>query len=357
MKIIWYIPRLNIGGAESLTISILNSLSNLNSIILITDKNKSSQINQLSKKIKVINLKDSTGFLYLSKLYGLRKILKKHATYIFVSNLTHANLNSYISLLFTKIKIIAIEHNTLSKYLFHKKNLKNYIINFLCKLIYKKFHKVITVSNYVKKDLVKKYRCNNCCTIHNAINKREIIKKSNKFKYKHNVPYIIFVGRLEKQKNLPRLLEIFHRLVINGIDHNLIIVGNGSQLPMLKEQVNKLRLSKRVVFLGERQNPFPYIKNADLSIMTSNFEGFGIFLIESLILGVKIFTYDKKIISEITNNSIFKNLFTAKNSQKANIRQIKLLLKTKIKKSKLINVGKQFDVKVVCKKYLRVIFS
>jgi len=357
MKITWYIPPLNIGGAESLTISILNHLSNKNPIILITDKNKSSQINQLSKKIKVIDLKDSSGFFYLLKLYRLRKIIKKHVTCNLVSNLTHANLNTYISLLFTKIKIIAIEHNTLSEYLFHKKNLKNYIINILCKLIYKKFHKIITVSNYVKENLVQKYQCNNCYTIHNAIDKKKIKKKSNIFKYKYDKPYIIFVGRLEKQKNITRLLKIFHLLVIEGIDHNLIIVGNGSELPILKEQVNKLRLSKRVFFLGERQNPFPYIKNADLSIMTSNFEGFGIFLIESLILGVKIFTYDKKIIPEISNNLIFRDLFTAKNSQKANIGQIKLLLKTKIRKSKLIEVGKQFDVKVVCKKYLRVIFS
>ena len=59
--------------------------------------------------------------------------------------------------------------------------------------------------------------------------------------------------------------------------HNLIIIGDGSELENLKKEVQKFKLIKNVFFLGKQTNPYPYIRNADLSIMTSHFEGFGIY--------------------------------------------------------------------------------
>mgnify|MGYP001395505343 CR=1 FL=1 len=353
MKLLWYIPRLNLGGAESLTITVLNFLSKFHSVILVTDIKKSSEINQIKKNIKIINLDDASGLLYFLKLYKLRKIVKKFKKFKFVSNLTHANLNSYISLLFLNIKIIGIEHNTLSEYLSHKKNFKNLVISVLCKFIYKRIDKIICVSNYVSKNLEKNYGCKNCITIHNAVDRKKIILKSKSFNYKSNEPYIIFVGRLEKQKNLFRLLKIYKKLVQSGIMHNLIIIGDGSELENLKKEVQKIKLIKKVFFLGKQKNPYPYIRNADLSIMTSHFEGFGIFLIESLVLGVKIFTYDNKIINEISNNKEFAHKFTANKSDIINIKKIKLLLNSKTKKNKLQNLAIPYDIKNVSKKYIK----
>lgn len=357
MKLLWYIPRLNVGGAESLSISILNQLSKSNSIILVTDTKNSSLIKHINSSIKIINLSDRSNFFYIFKLIKLRMIVLKNNDYSFVSNLTHANLNFYISLLFTKIRFVAIEHNTLSKYLSHKKNIKNIIINALCKFFYKKIHKIITVSNYVKKDLINNYGCKNCTTIHNAIDIKNIKLKSDLFKFKKTKPYIIFVGRIEKQKNLIKLLNIYHKLLANGVCHNLMIVGSGSDFTNLKIKIKKLDLDKKVILLGEKKNPFPYIKNADLSIMTSKFEGFGIFLIESLSLGVKIFTFDKKIVPEITNNKKFIKIFTASDIDSANVNKIKFLLKTHINKKNLKKLIIPYDTKIVSKKYIELICS
>ncbi len=353
MKLLWYIPRLNLGGAESLTITVLNYLSKFHSVILVTDIKKSSEINQIKKNIKIINLDDTTGLFYFFKIYRLRNIVKKFKKFKFVSNLTHANLNSYLSLLFLNIKIITIEHNTLSEYLSHKKNFKNFVISLLCKFIYKRIDKIICVSNYVRKNLEKNYGCKNCVTIHNAIDKKNILLKSRSFNYRSNKPYIIFVGRLEKQKNLFRLLKIYKKLVLCGIKHKLLIIGDGSELENLKKEVQKFKLIKNVFFLGKQTNPYPYIRNADLSIMTSHFEGFGIFLIESLILGVKIFTYDNKIMNEINNNKEFTKKFTANKSEKINLQKIKLLLNSKIRKNKLQNLAIPYDIKNISKKYIK----
>lgn len=357
MKLLWYIPRLRIGGAELLSISIINQLSKSHLIKLITDKKNSPLINQINRAVKIVNLNDESGFFYFKKIIKLRKIINDNNNFFFISNLTHANLNSYISLLNTKKKMIAVEHNTLSKYISHKKNIKILFINILCKLIYKKIYKIICVSNYVKKDLILNYKCKNCVTIHNGIDQKKILIKSNLFKVKYINPYIIFVGRLEKQKNLHKLIDIYHKLIIQGIRHDLIIVGNGSELNELKAKVNKLKLIKKVKFLGEKDNPYPYIKKADLSIMTSSFEGFGIFLIESLCLGTKIFTYDKKILSEIISDKKFIEIFTASKSDYANIKKIKYLLKNSINKKKITKLITPYEIKIVAKKYIEIFNS
>lgn len=355
MKILWYIPRLNIGGAESLTVSILNYMSQSMDMILVTDKINSSQINQINHRIKVIDLKDSSGIFYFFKIINLRKIIFSNMDYFFISNLTHANLNSYIALLFSKKKTICIEHNTLSKYLSHNFNFKKLLMKVLCKFIYKRIHRIITVSNYVKEDLEKSFKCKNCWTIHNGIDITSIKKKANLFKPRIMKPYIIFVGRLEKQKNLIKLIEIYKQLVSAGLKQNLMIIGDGSEILRIKSKVEKFKLKSKVKFLGYQENPYPYIKNADLSIMTSNFEGFGIFLIESLALGVKIFTYDKKIISEIIDDDYYINLFTANDSESSNIEKIEFLLKSNLKKNNLKKLAMPYDTTIVSKKYVRAI--
>lgn len=355
MKLLWYIPRLNIGGAESLTISILNYISKSIDVTLITDKSNSSLINQINNKVRVINLKDRSGFFYFFKIISLRRLVCNKMDHFYISNLTHANINSYISLLFSKKKIIFIEHNTLSKYLSHHFSIKRFFMKILCKIIYKRVHKIITVSNYVKKDLVNQFNCENCSTIHNAIDISSIEKKANMFKPKKTKPYIIFVGRIEKQKNLIKLIEIYNQLVNEGLKQDLMIIGSGSEIFNVKKKVESFNLQSKVIFLGVQDNPYPYIKNADLSIMTSEFEGFGIFLIESLSLGVKIFTYDEKILTEIIDNNYLRNLFTATSSELLNIEKIKLLLNSNLKKNNLKKLVMKYDTSIVSKKYIQTI--
>ena len=91
MKLLWYITRLNLGGAESLTITVLNFLSKFHSVILVTDIKKSSEINQIKKKIKIINLDDASGLLYFLKFflcdkYSLRVLCSIPIIFIFKNN-------------------------------------------------------------------------------------------------------------------------------------------------------------------------------------------------------------------------------------------------------------------------------
>ena len=98
-------------------------------------------------------------------------------------------------------------------------------------------------------------------------------------------PYLVHVARLVPVKNQQRLLKAYHLAVNQGLDHDLVIIGDGSERRQLEEMALELGLAARVHFLGQRDNPYPWMKDATALVLSSNFEGLGIVLVEALALG------------------------------------------------------------------------
>jgi len=96
--------------------------------------------------------------------------------------------------------------------------------------------------------------------------------------------YLLFVGRLEKQKRVDRLLNAFSLIQNKSI--KLLILGEGSLENELKRQAELLGISERVIFRKFETNPYPIIKAAKGLILTSDHEGLPTVIIEALILGV-----------------------------------------------------------------------
>jgi glycosyltransferase involved in cell wall biosynthesis len=100
-------------------------------------------------------------------------------------------------------------------------------------------------------------------------------------------PFIVNVGRQEHSKNQKLLLEAF-AAVAERIPHALVFVGKGSLQKALMERTAALGLHERVVFAGEQQNPYPWMKRADLFVLTSLHEGSPNVVIESLVCGTPV---------------------------------------------------------------------
>ncbi|MCK0714453.1 glycosyltransferase [Chromohalobacter sarecensis] len=101
--------------------------------------------------------------------------------------------------------------------------------------------------------------------------------------------YIVFVGRLGlRQKRYDRLLRAYKE---SGITQKLVFVGDG-ELEHAQALVRELGLESRVVFLGQKANPYPYIRHADLLVLASDYEGFGRVIAESLICGTPVVSTD-----------------------------------------------------------------
>lgn len=105
-------------------------------------------------------------------------------------------------------------------------------------------------------------------------------------------PYLVHVGRLVPVKNQARLLRAFYLAIQQGLDHDLVIIGDGSQRSALEALAGELSLDDRVHFLGHQANPYPWVKNADALVLSSDFEGLGVVLIEALALNTPCIACD-----------------------------------------------------------------
>lgn len=104
-------------------------------------------------------------------------------------------------------------------------------------------------------------------------------------------PYILNVARLVPQKGHELLLEAYRE---SGISHKLVIVGEGPLRSKLEEKAKALGIAERVLFAGKRKNPYPWMKQADLFVLASEYEGLGIVLTEALACDTPILAVESR---------------------------------------------------------------
>ena len=102
---------------------------------------------------------------------------------------------------------------------------------------------------------------------------------------------ILSVGHLINVKGYDRLLSVAKRLNEEGFSFDLWIVGYGADEAVLKEYAKENGLDN-VKFLGFQKNPYKYMKNADLYVCSSRYEGFNLTVAEALILGTPVISTD-----------------------------------------------------------------
>jgi glycosyltransferase involved in cell wall biosynthesis len=103
---------------------------------------------------------------------------------------------------------------------------------------------------------------------------------------------ILMVGRLEKEKNFELAIEVFQKVLKNNSKAGLVIVGSGSLRASLELKVKKLGLKDNVIFEGVQLDVISYYKTADLFLHTSNYEGYGLVLVEATVSECPILTTD-----------------------------------------------------------------
>lgn len=161
---------------------------------------------------------------------------------------------------------------------------------------YTKFNQVISVSRSVQATTEKLFKnINNSITLYNPIDANNIIQLSSQF-----VPFneslqrirLVSVGRYVQQKAFHRLVSITAQLITEGYDIELWLVGEGEQRTVLEKQIESLNLKDKIFLTGFQNNPYPYIKNADVFICSSLTEGYSTVVTEALILECPVVTTD-----------------------------------------------------------------
>ena len=155
---------------------------------------------------------------------------------------------------------------------------------------YPRAKRVITVSRQMSDLLVERARLNNVTCIYNPVNTRLIAERS-KEPITVEGRFILAVGRLERQKRFDLLLEAFAHTKARH-ECKLVIVGRGTEQQALEKQIAAMGMQGRIILAGFEPNPYKYMAKAEFQVMSSDYEGYPLVLIEALSLGCPIVSTD-----------------------------------------------------------------
>ncbi len=173
--------------------------------------------------------------------------------------------------------------------------------------MYKRFDRIVCVSEDVLRSYTALFgQVPQACVLHNTVDDNDIIKRAklplpNDASKRRTT--VVTLGRLTRQKGYDRLLQVHKLLMTQGLEYDLWILGDGEDRLKLETFVKENRLQDSVRFFGYINNPYPFIKAADLLVCSSRFEGFSTFVTEGLILGKPIVTTDCTGMHELLGDS------------------------------------------------------
>ena len=241
----------------------------------------------------------------------------------------------------SKLNTYSIIHSTMSKEITSFARDKN-----LMNKIYSRI-RCICVSKGVLEDFKKIINTElDVCHIYNPVDINFIKQQSDQFMPTHT-NYLIHVGKFNTAKRHDILIRAYH---LSNVKKSLILLGQGPLQKKCKELVNKLGLNNKVIFVGFKPNPYPFIKNAKLMVFSSEFEGLGMVILESLALGTPVISTDcdsgpREILPQkslcLVNNVKALSDLIKKASENPNDYKVKL--------------NDKFSVDIIAQKYLDLI--
>lgn len=154
---------------------------------------------------------------------------------------------------------------------------------------YFKFDKIFLVSKYLYDEFTnwEPLLKNRCSVMYNVLEPNEIRRKSNmnfENPFDSKNVNIISIGRVTEEKNYKYAIKLALKLKQCNINFKWYVIGDGKDRAKLQKMIDKLSLNNIFFFLGEKENPYPYLKNADIYVQTSKYEGFSTTVTEAKLL-------------------------------------------------------------------------
>lgn len=306
-RLLIIIDSLKSGGAEKVLIEILNKLNYDKYLVDLLLINKVGEyIENIPDTVKVFSLIDTYNrkatigdrvrfrFYYNNSKF-INKLLKERYD-IGVAFLEGDSTRILNALDNIKYKIAWV-HTDVTK---HNNSINNNLYN--------NIDKIICVSENAKIKFMQKYKVKekNIEVIYNGIDFDELYKLSNEYSVNFNSTInIVSVGRLVRAKGFDILINACERIIKSGIDIKLYIIGEGIERENLESIIDKLNIRDNVELIGFKKNPYPYIREANLCVSSSRYEGFSLFIAESMILKKNIVSTKTQGAVELLQNGEF----------------------------------------------------
>lgn len=315
MKILIYIPQLIFGGAEKVLVSFANDLVSRGHQVEVlelyekgllkpqfdsrvtfdaicsnayTEKYYAS-LDQVRKNPLLV------GKLLFSKLVGYRRFAEKLAAKRYAGREFDAAIN-YLEI---ESPQFLLDHVKANRYIqwYHTDvaQTDNPGDSDAMAGIWSKMDAIVCVSRDGHRHFCERYPALSAKThlIYNFFDQNAIIEKGSvPFSFSGLPPWLLSVGRLTSPKQYPRFLDVLACLRDEGFSFSWHVLGTGAQLDEIEAKIRDLNLQDRVFLHGVTDNPYKYMKNCDLFVLPSGWEGFPTVTVEAKILGCPVLATD-----------------------------------------------------------------
>ena len=325
-----------------------------------------SKIAELSKKRKILNRVLLKGYRHKSKRVFKSIFLEKLSKLGKIDLIIDfdGGLKSVLDNLKAEKKIIWI-HSSIRK---HKQDNKSKISRYGEEL--KKYDKIIAICKEMKEEIKELYPSlsHKIEYIYNPLDCNNIIEQGNEniekmTSYEKELiesDYFLAISRLDVvQKDFETLIEGYSILKNSNVKERLYIIGEGNGRVKIEKMIEEKNLGEDVILLGEKKNPYVWMKHSKLFIHSSRYEGLPTVLLEALMM-------DKFIVSsncptgptEILTNPKVGELFDVGDANQLAEKVLKVLYDKDYQKELLKNIQlkkKEFELSEITEKFHKTI--
>ncbi len=168
--------------------------------------------------------------------------------------------------------------------------------NWLYRHLYPRADRIICVGDHVLDDLAENFGIprSKMARVYNPVDldMTRRLAEAGVTPYCGKGPHLVAAGRLSKEKGFDVLLDAMPSVRAAISDADLTILGEGPLKPDLLAQRERLGLTETVHLAGFQPNPYPYFKHADLFVLPSRYEAFGLVVVEALAVGTPVVASD-----------------------------------------------------------------
>ncbi len=281
------------GGAQRVTVNLVRGIADRGyKVDLVLAQARGPYLAEVPASVRLINLKAARSLLSLP---GLVRYLRQERPVALLSAIQHVNVVAIWAGLLSRVstRVLVAEHSVLTDLAHYAPTRRGRFMPQLARL-YHWADGIIAVSNGVADDLARTAGIprERIKVIYNPVITPELrrmatVEMEHPWFAPGQPPVVLGAGRLTGSKDFPTLLQAFAK-VRSVRQARLIILGEGEERPALERSISRLGLTQDVVLSGFVENPYAYMRQASLFVLSSMSEALPTVLIEALYCGLPL---------------------------------------------------------------------